>query len=145
MRNVRLRRTFLISKTRVRRRSCRSRVVAEAMGRRFSALELSKWLWGTVRKRLRRSERRCSTPFGRSEAPSDLSNARTPQNQGTVLLALECKCAFGAKNRELCCFEFPLDCEQTRKLGNCFQSSRARFFSIWKLLLPTAKVSIREL
>ena len=41
LRNVRLRRTFLISKTRVRRHSCRSRVVAEFVGRRFSALNLS--------------------------------------------------------------------------------------------------------
>ena len=55
------------------------------MAHRFSAPSCSQWLWGKVRKRLRRSESRCSIQFGRSEAQHDLSNARTCKNQGTVL------------------------------------------------------------
>ena len=83
--NVRLRRTFVHPKIRVRRQLCCSGVVAEVAAHRFSAPSCSQWLWGNVRERPRRSESRCPHPSGRSEGRSDLSNTRTLKNLGTLL------------------------------------------------------------
>ena len=96
---MRLRRTFLDPETRVRRQKYSSLARRDVMGRALWRSRCFVWVWGKARSRRRRSEERAAHCFGCSQVRDDLSGSRTPENQGTIgpSLALECKCAFGAK------------------------------------------------
>ena len=87
------------SVTTVRRQKYSSLARRDVMGRALWRSRCFVWVWGMARSRRRQSEERAAHYFGCSQVRDDLSGSRTPENQGTIgpPLALECKCAFGAK------------------------------------------------